>query len=205
MKISRLFLLLLPILAVGLLAPGCASSKPQISAWRNPSFAPSPTNRLALTLRPHQSPEDARLGDMLVAELERKGFKLVPSEQADYLLTYALDQVIDTVTFPDPLLNTWQQTPPAQTTWQMNQQNPFPRMYAQNWTGSGLKTISYFGRNIRLYLYTNPKTHEGNFQVAWQGNIDIDQHASEENELLSLKALLGYFGTDHNGPVQLPP
>jgi hypothetical protein len=205
MKISRLFLLLLPILAVGLLASGCASSKPQISAWRNADFSPSSTNKLALTLRPHPSPEDARLGEMLVAELERKGFKLVPSEQADYLLTYALDQVTDTVVCQDPLLNTWQQTPPAQSSRQMNEQIQFPRVHAQTLQGNGLKTVSYLSRNIRLYLYTNPKTHEGCFQVAWQGNIDIDQHASEENELLSLKALLAYFGTDHNGPVQLPP
>lgn len=61
----------------------------------------------------------------------------------------------------------------------------------------------YPTKDIRLYLYTNPKTHGGSFELAWQGAISQGKSVPAGNEPALVKTLLGYLGKNQNGPVQL--
>lgn len=66
-------------------------------------------------------------------------------------------------------------------------------------------TYHFIKRYIRLYLYTNPKTHAGNLQVVWQGNIEMKPSGPAASEKVLLKTLLNYFGKDHSGRVNPAP
>jgi hypothetical protein len=128
--------------------------------------------------------------------LHREGFKLVPEDQSDYLLSYVIsenlverDYVVRSATVPPPSPSTMGQAP------------------AQPGTGysySGVqKSYSYPTRDIRLFLYSNPKTNPAGLQLVWQGTITLVKKTSPESEPLLFKALLHYFGGDKNGPVDL--
>ena len=58
-------------------------------------------------------------------------------------------------------------------------------------------------QGIRLYLYVNPKTHPGGLQIAWQGCIEAGETVSPDREPLLIKTLLGYFGQDYTGRIEL--
>jgi hypothetical protein len=85
-----------------------------------------------------------------------------------------------------------------------------PQAMPQAWNSSVPPTVYvnpviYRSRDLRLYLYTNPKTHSGNFQMVWQGNITTELTASPERDSVRIRTLLGYFGKDQNGRVDLAP
>jgi hypothetical protein len=196
MKTYRLpALFCLPLMTVVLLA-GCATKHPSVDTWRNPQFAPTPTNTFALTLRPNPTKEDAALGRMVVDELQRDGFSLVPVERADYLLTYVVSKTTEEHLWVD-------HTPPAamlasaQTTGQIIMQSSLSGSVNE------VRISHYLAKDIQLFLYTNPKTNPAGFQLIWQGTINLDNYASPERELTLLKTLLQYFGKDKNGPVDL--
>jgi len=191
--------LLLPALAI--LAAGCASSQPTVSTWNNAPFAPTRADKIGLTLRPNPSPADAELGRLLVAELKREGFDLVPIEQADYLLAYALEdervEVDNYRTAPPATMG------PPQTTTQILSP-PQMQTYGGPAPGIAAPPFVFHNQGIQLYLYTNPHTRPGGLQVAWQGYISAGQTISAERELILIQTLLGYWGQEHHGPVSLP-
>lgn len=175
---------------------------PEVHTWRDPQFNPSPANKFALTDRRNPSPTDAKLGQLVVAELQAQGFQLVPAEQADYLLTYVLENNTEE-DYHHPVVTAQPMMTPPQTTEQIG--NPY--------LGEGGMTAQpvvvtpniYQVKDIRLYLYTNPKTHGGHFQLAWQGSISQGKAVPEKNEPALIKTLLGCLGKDHDGPVKLSP
>ncbi len=176
-------------------------TKPEINTWRDLDYTPSSASKLALTDRPNPSAEDAALGKLLVADLTQRGFNLVPTEQADFLLTYVLDENLETDygnlnILPNP-------TRPPQTTGQIY--DPIRNTGPVNPVTAEVRPAVYRTRYIRLYLYTNPKTHDGKFTLAWQGSIAQGDSVPAGHEALLLKTLLNYFGTDKNGPVKLSP
>jgi hypothetical protein len=197
--------LLLPLLAI--LLAGCASNRPMVGAWRGAGFSPAQTDKIALTLRPNPGDADAEAGRILTAELVREGFNLVPLAEADYTLAYAVedDSVENYVPARVYAVSTPSQTsqniiapgmsaPPAFT--------PQSPQGFQPYIGPTL--IVYHTKGIRLYLYTNPKTHPGGLQIAWSGCIDAGEKVSAKREPLLIEALLGHFGQDYVGRVSLP-
>lgn len=193
---------LLPALVI--LLAGCATHRPVVSAWRDSQSTPTRADTIGLIAQPDASPANAELSRLLTAELKREGFKLVPVEQADYLMAYTLeDELVDqgrTVAMTTP-------TSPPQTTRQV---------LGFSATGDSLtdptlpaRTISqpvvFRNRGIRLFLYNNPKTHPGGFQIVWQGYITAGQTASAERETALIRALLGYWGQEYHGSVNLAP
>jgi hypothetical protein len=186
------------------LATGCATQRPRVDTWRNPQYSPTPADKIALTDRPNPRPQDATLGRLLVAELQRKSFALVPSEQADYLLTYVVSvscneehRHVSTTVVSAPSQVAWDNTTMPQATPQAWNSSVPPTVY--------VNPVIYRSRDLRLYLYTNPKTHSGNFQMVWQGNINTELTASPERDSVRIRTLLGYFGKDQNGRVDLAP
>jgi hypothetical protein len=173
-----------------------------VSAWHDSPITPTRADTIALTLQANPSRETAELGRLLTTELKREGFHLVPVDQADYLMAYALeDQLVDqgrsiTTTIP---------ASPPQTTGQVMEQPPTdgystaPTISAQTVS----QPIVYRSRGIRLFLYANPKTHPGGFQIVWQGYIAAGQASSAGRKTALIRTLLGYLGREYHGSVNL--
>lgn len=199
----QLHCLLLPFLTI--LLAGCASNHPTVGAWRSAGFSPAPTDKIAFTLRPNPSDEDAEAGRILTAELERKGFNLVPLAEADYTLAYAVEDDSTETYLPR---RDFALSPPPQTSQDiLASAAPGPSGYMRAPSGFapsiGPTVVVYHSKGIRLYLYTNPQTHSGKFQLAWSGCIDAGERVSAKREPLLIEALLGYFGQDYVGRVAL--
>lgn len=202
-------------LALALISTGCATSKPpMVDTWRNPKFFPTPADKIALTDHPVPGPQDAALHRLMVDELQREGFSVVSSDQADYLLAYVLDEAvqIQQVAHIHPQYNPMMQPGPLTPQTDAQYGATSRDLVTHNWTGpppaplpDRVDTFRFTSDYIRLLLYTNPQTHAGDFQLVWQGNIDVDQPVSAEREQLLLKTLLGYFGKSQNGRVNLSP
>jgi|SRR5690348_2290930 len=196
MKLHRLAGLLRWLPPLVILMAGCATRHPIVSTWHQSEFSPRRADKMALTLRPRPSPEDAELGRLLVDELKQEGFNLVPMEKADYLIACTLtDELVEdqhhriTTTVP---------APPPQTTWQIMTQSSSSVPAA-----SGSRPVIFRNRGIRLFLYTNPKTSPSGLKIVWQGYIATGQPATAERKTLLIRTLLGYFGQEQHGPVTL--
>ena len=192
---------------LALLLTGCASNHPMMGARCGTGFSPAPTDKIALTLRPNPSTEDAELGRILTAELKREGFNLVPQAEADYTLAYAVEDDSTETYLPR---RDFAVSPAPQTTRDIIvSANPAPpgftRAPPSGFAPSlGPTVIVYHSKGIRLYLYTNPQTHPGGLQIAWSGCIDTGENISAKREPLLIQALLEHFGQDYAGQVSLP-
>ncbi|HLZ54762.1 MAG TPA: hypothetical protein VKS19_09820 [Verrucomicrobiae bacterium] len=196
MKLRRLAALLWLLPPLVILMAGCATRHPMVSTWHESEFSPTRADKIALTLRPRPSPEDAELGRLLVDELKREGFNLVPMEKADYLIAGTLTDEL--VTDQQHRITTTVPAPPPQTTGQIM---TLPSSSASETSIS--RPVIFRNRGIRLFLYTNPKTNPSGLQIAWQGYIATGQPATAERETLLIRTLLGYFGQEQHGPVNL--
>jgi hypothetical protein len=195
-----LALLVLP-LALGWLTSGCASMQtPEVHAWRDPQYNPTPANKFALTERPNASPVDAQLGNLVVAELQAEGFQLVPYDQADYLLTYVFENTVEEDGY-HPVFSAQPMMAPPQTTDQIGNPSLQSGMVQTVVVTPNLYPV----KDIRFYLYTNPKTNGGRFQLAWQGSISQGKSVPAKNEPALIKTLLGCLGKEQDGPVKLSP
>lgn len=201
----RAHFLLLPLLVV--LSAGCATKQPIVGAWRTDGFSPAPTDKIALTLRPNPSPEDAQLGEMLTDELQRLGFNLVSQAKADYTLAYAVED--DSTATYVPRRDFAVSTPSQTTRDTLSSANPAAAPFVRPTPGFtaapsiGPTVVVYHTKGIRLYLYTNPETQSGKFVTAWSGCIEAGQSISGERERVLIEKLLNYFGHDYHGTVNL--
>jgi len=202
MKVHRLGALLWLPWTLVILFAGCATKNPTVNAWRDAQLTPTRADTIALTIQPNPSPENAELGRLLTVELKREDFKLVPIDQADYLLAYTLeDELADQ---GRSIIMTIPASPP-QTTGQIMDQS-LTGGYSAGPTfpaNSVSRPVFFRNRGIRLFLYTNPKTHSGSFQIAWQGYIAAGQTASAEREMALIRTLLNYLGKEQHGSVNL--
>jgi hypothetical protein len=206
MKVGRIFESLVLVLVLAFFSCGCTTNHPLVNTWRNPQFTPSTTNTLALTLRPNPSPEDAELGRMVLVELQRSGFALVPNVEADYLMTYVFSENTEEHVWeePRPAVNPMKTAmiPNLPLTPQTTSQI-FEQSLRSQPTGNVFRTSEYHYKDIRLFLYTNPKKNASGMQLVWQGTITVGNSTSPERELAMLKTLLNYLGKDYNGRVEL--
>jgi hypothetical protein len=192
---------------LALLLTGCASNHPMMGARCGTGFSPTRTDKIALTLRPNPSTKDAELGRVLTAELKREGFNLVPQAEADYTLSYAVEDDSTETYVPqrDFVVAT-----PRQTAQELAASaTPPPPGFSRPPPGFtpasfiGPTVVVYHNKGIRLYLYTNPKTHPGGLEMAWSGCIEAGDRVSAKREPLLIEALLTHFGQDYIGSVNL--
>jgi hypothetical protein len=195
-------LLLALALPLAILSTGCASNHASIGAWRGDHFSPTRSDKIALMRRPNPNDQDARLGRVLTAELKREGFNLVPPAEADYLLAYAVE---DDWVENDLPTHPVQPLEPEVTTAVIGPNGGGVVITSPVPAGPQFPPAAapYHSKGIRLYLYTNPKTHAGDFETAWEGAIDAGQRISPEREPVFIKTLLLYLGQDHVGRVKL--
>ena len=199
MNFYRCLLLLPSSLLCILLFAGCASApRPMVDTWLNSSFSPTPTNSIALQPVANARPVDIATGKLLADEMQREGFVLVPADHADYLLSYVVSENVEEHVVSE---NSQAQALPPST--------PSPQDVAQPGVVYSVSSVqkSYYVRvrDIRLFLYTNPKTNPAGLQLAWQGTITIGKGMSAKGEQAELQTLLHYFGTEHNGTVDPAP
>lgn len=168
-----------------------------ISTWQDSQTAPTRADTFALTLQPHASPQNAELSRLLTAELKREGFHLVPIAHADYLIAGILEDEL--VSQGRSVVLTTPGSPPqtaAQTAGRYAAEPTFS-------STTVLQPVVFRKRGIQLFLYRNPKTHPGGFQIVWQGYIAAGYAASAEDETARIKTLLGYLGREYHGSVNL--
>jgi hypothetical protein len=197
---------LLPLLSLAILLAGCASDHPTVGARRGAGFSPTPTDKIALTLMRNPSDEDAELGRLLTAELKREGFNLVPPAEADYTLAYAVED--DSVASYVPARNFVVPNPAERTEVKVIEQTGpefagFVPPPLGPTPSAPPEVVVYHTKGIRLYLYSNPKTHSGKFEVAWSGCIDAGEKITANRAPRLIQTLLGYFGQDYRGRVNL--
>jgi hypothetical protein len=205
MKAKCLLLTLMTILSAG-----CATNNGVIvSARHDAHFSPTRTDKISMALRPNPSAEDAALGSILQAELKSEGFDIVTNADADYALACLVedDSTVETywhhelVASPNPYVVT---LPPQTTGDRIVQDLTGQRQREFGETVTVPVAVTVQRKGIRLYLYTNPKTHPGGLQIAWQGCIEAGKTIPAGRELVLIRTLLGYFGQDYVGRVTLP-
>ena len=199
MKTFRLITLPALSIVCALFSTGCASTQPTVNTWRNPAFSPTPASTIALKLHEGATPKDAETGQLLQAELQSEGFKLVSEEKADYLLSY---MVTDNQ---------------VEKSWMENNSAPAMQQPAYVQGQIGMTPSETYGNSqvertavvrtcdIRLFLYTNPKTNPAGLQMVWQGTLTLGKDPAPGDEQVLFKTLLHYFGGDENGAVKLTP
>jgi len=141
---------------------------------------------------------------MVTVALERSGFALVPALKADYFLTYVFSENTEEHVWKelqpvDPMMTMMpgmSLTP--QTTSQIIARPIIPQPSVPVF-----RTQEYRTKDIRLFLYPNPKNVASGLQLAWLGTIAVGKSASPEREFAMLKTLLIYLGKDFNGRVEL--
>ena len=152
---------LVPTLAF--LSAGSATQATSVHTWRNPDFSPTAADTIALTEHPNPSAQDQALQQLLTTTLQQDGFKMTSPAQADYLLAFVLDEA--TQQQQQIVYRHDDQPVGAPFTPQRDSQVGMMSSYSAQ-VPDHVVTFRCTTKFIRLYLYTNPKTHAGNFQLA---------------------------------------
>jgi len=189
---------------------GCASTVPNgilITAQRDPAFSPARTNTICMSILNNPSRENTDLGAALMAELVSEHFNIVTNSDADYTLAYLIEDDSTSEIVPratHPYINPNMAPPPGLhgTLVPLTFENEQPGEPSMQTTIEPAEYV-HPDKGIRLYLYTNPKTHAGGLQIAWQGCIEAGETVSPDREPLLIKTLLGYFGQDYTGRIEL--
>ena len=201
MKIHRFAFSGIFFLLAAFLNSGCASHpRTMVNTWSDPAYTPTAASPIALNIPVGAKPEDAAFGDLLRAELTNESFHLVPADQADFLLSYVVsdnEEEYDSA----PIHRIGPPEASAQNTGQII--NPIPGPTGGDETPEKSYVVST--RDVRLFLYTNPKTNPKGLRLAWQGTITIDKGATPERQTALLRVLLADFGKNYNGPVTVEP
>lgn len=187
------------------LGNGCASHTTLVIARCDARFNLSAPHKIALA--PHAQPRASELAlqRALVAALQERGMAIVPPAEAEFTLTYWLDDSWKTgkkvVYYYD---GDWSDTHPmAQpgAVFMGSQGNLFyedQRPIRQRVVDS-----PYYIQGIRLKLYPKTGPGAGQFQAAWEGYIEGGARVSRRREPVLLRTLLNYYGKDFNGRAPL--
>jgi len=172
-----------------ILSTGCASNlAPTVSTWRNPGFSPSRTSPITFKTNVNAFSEDVAAGHILADELQQEGFKLVSEDQSDYLLSFVISQNLEEHTYT--VYHTVQNsTQPTRETGGIVTTPTYSYDTQQN-------SYAFPTRDIRLFLYTNPKTNPAGLQLAWQGTLTLYKKTTPETQQELFKTLLQSFGAD---------
>lgn len=194
-------------LALAAFFTGCATAQKGIliTTQRNPDFSPTRAETISMTLRPNPSPEDVVLGSALTAEMASEHFNIITNADANYTMTYLIEDDSTTVISEHDEVNPVLAPPP-----QSNRQIISGAVFGQPYSPNGTYTVStvstpliFTDKGIRLYLYTNPKIRSGGIQIVWQGYIGGGRTVTPERIPLMVKTLLNYFGQDYTGRIDL--
>jgi hypothetical protein len=189
------------LLAVIVVLTGCSSPNAYVIARRDARFNLS--NASKITLGEHSHPREAEevLKHDLLAALTERGISLVTPEQAEFTLTFWLD-------------DSWK--PGKKFEYEDNSSIMFPRPMAippPRGFGSPSTVIydgsvvepprvmdwPYYIQGIRLRVYPRTGDPALRLQAVWEGYIEGGDRVSKKREPALLRTLLNYYGHDFNG------
>ena len=139
-------------------------------------------------------------------ELRQQGFHVVTSGEAEYTLTYWIDESWKRgkIVVSDRE-GTWANPRDADT--RLPSLPPFfgpPRPYYERSLGmQHVLEVPYETKGIRLKLFHQASMRAGQMQTAWDGYIEGGDRVSEKREPVLVRTLLNYFGRDFVGEAKL--
>ena len=185
---------------------GCSSPTAYVIARRDARFNLSNASKITLAEHTHPRQSVELLKRDLVAALSERGITLVPLEQAEFTLTYWLD-------------DSWK--PGKKFEYEGNPKMIYPRaiVVLPPRGFGGPSTVIYnesviaaprvvdwpfYVQGIRLKVYPRTGDPASRLQAVWEGYIEGGDHVSKKCEPVLLRTLLNYYGQDFNGkaPVE---
>lgn len=190
-------------LFLAVLFTGCASRTAYVITRRDAKYDLTANSKICLA--PHAQPRDSELTlqrDLLIA-LPDHGITLVPHDQADFTLTYWLDDSWETGKKVVYYQNgAWSDFYPTANP--MAYHAPGTVVYQENsFLGQRVVDSPHYVQGIRLKLYPRNSTGGVEFKSAWEGYIKGGARVSEKRQPMLLQTLLHYFGQDFNGRAPL--
>jgi hypothetical protein len=197
-----------PWLFLALLLAGCAGRTTSVTAWANPKYSVTAPQRLALSPHTKPSPAETTLRMHLIAELERRGFELVAPTNADYTLTFWLEDSWKPGKRVEYYYHGQWTTIYPMTTRQPIAIGPWGDVYESEPAFIRKRVVDFpFPiQGIRLKLFPgatrHPEAHP--LDLVWEGFIEGGTKVSAQREPQLLRTLLDHFGKDFNGVIRLP-
>lgn len=198
----RLTVVLLWILLT-IVFTGCASRTAYVVARLDPQFQISAKNKICLANHAQPRESELTLQRDLESALQEYGITLVPPDQAEFTLTYWLDDSWKTGKKIEYYYNgAWQDSDPMAHDPGLSAPGigKYDAPMYQEFTSVPKRVVDspYYVQGIRLKLY--PKNSNGGvqFQTAWEGYIEGGNSVSQSREPALLRTLLNYFGKDFN-------
>jgi len=194
------------VLLLGLIAvvTGCASSTAYVIARGDTRFHLNATDRIALATHPKPSKSTLTLQQTLVTALQEKGIEIVSPAEAEFTLTYWLD-------------DSWKPGKKviySQGGWQRDFYpvsaggtfaGPYGGIFGYSAEPILPKVVDspFYVQGIRLKLYPKTGQGAGQFETAWEGYIEGGDRVSAKRGPVLLRTLLQYFGQDFVGRAEL--
>ena len=198
------FLFLIFSVSLAIISTGCASTPKSvlITVQRDPHYSLSRSNTISMALRLNPSREDALLGAALMTELSNEHFNVTTNADADYILSYLVEDdsrmVYSKHTETEPVF-----APPPQTTAQILSGPPGLNANGIYRVHTVSTPLIFTDKGVRLYLYANPKMRSQGLQIAWQAYIGGGTSITAGRIPFLAKTLLGYFGQNYTGKIVL--
>ena len=198
------FLFLIFSMSLAIISAGCASTPKSvlIATERDPHFSMSRSNAISMALRLNPGREEALLGAALMTELSNEHFNITTNADADYVLSYLVEDdstvVYSKHTEIEPLFAT-----PPQTTAQILSSPPGLNANGIYRAHTVSIPLTFTDKRIRLYLFARSKEQSKGLQIAWQGYIGGGTSITAGRIPFLTKTLLGYFGQDYTGKIDL--
>jgi len=210
--IKRLFVLFPSLLVIAVVSMGCASHKAYVLARRDGSYSPSPASKIAIVNNLKPRPEDQTLCVALMAELKQQGFRIVSQEEAEFTLSYWIEdnwheRKVPVRTYDSPGYDP-RFSPGPMPSSQLYAGGTPPGAIAYQSPTAGRVTETMVDdpvavQGIRLKLHSRDSARAGRLETAWEGYIDGGFKVVPEREPILLRTLLTYFGKDYTGRARL--
>jgi hypothetical protein len=189
-----------------LLTISCASPTAYVIARQSARYPLSLTNRITIADHAQPREEEQSLRTTLLAELHQLGFKVVSPDQAEYTLTYWIDE-------------SWKRAKivvsDREGTWAIPHDadihsaalpaffGPTGTSYERSLGMQHVVEVPYETKGIRLKLFHQESMRAGQMLTAWDGYIEGGDQISAKREPVLVRTLLNYFGKDFIGRAKL--
>lgn len=187
-------------LVVFALLSGCAT-RPNLIARSGGSGVSTNDLKVAFIAQPHPRPEDQLLMRNVTSELGRRGFRLVESTNADFLISCGVE---------DNWLTRQVESRESLSGANMTRSEPYfryPNGLMERRDAAPYTPSSEEGyirvQGIRMRVYSAESLRQRSFEMAWEGYVEAGLQLRPEQQPALLRALFDYFGHDFVGHVKI--
>ncbi len=196
-------------LVIVVLLAGCAGRTTRILAWSHSKDLVTAPQRVALAPHAKPTPTEATLRAHLVAELERRGFEMVATTNADYTFAYWLEESWKPGRRVEYYNHgRWTTVYPMAAPLPVTV-GPWGTVYEQEAGIVRQRVVDYPYdiQAIRLKLFpgaTHPSRADPLTPI-WEGYIEGGSKISARHQAQLLRTLLNYLGKDFDGRARFAP